>query len=739
MSALCVDSVCVRRRPTWPWATAIILLCATTAVAGPPWWNDAWPFRVRINCRPEAGDVAWVRVTLADHTTPDGHDLRLVDADGQPRSFEIIHHDPRRSTLLQFRVPPDERLATWLYYGNTQAPRVKTLNPEFEAWQTTWNEWKRDPAGRPSPPKPATWYPRRGILLRIYRKAKPEHPATLPALRKLIHAAELEGACFRDSISDGFNRFGPSENYVSVYEGYLQIDQPGEYAFCTASDDGSWVRVNDRTIVEWPGPHGWGGSERGEKHGVVRLKAGVARVQYFQEEGTGDQMAFLGWRPPDAEQFSAIPGEAWLSVRTASANEYEARDKPVLAVPEALVLNTYWVRDTDGHQATLVEFRSHGSNVAQARWSFGDGLEATGHELRHVYFRTGRPEVTLTVTDKHGNTDQATCQPRIFQVDVKTRYFRYGNAEQYAQAATGYDVQHMAADDLLLYVEFWTCLEKWPELVRAAEALLRRFPDLPEAPQVAADAARACSQPRAYDPQRAAKLYELVLDTATNRDDHLELSCQRAHILAWGLGEFALARELYDHVLTETADSSDHPMQQLRRRAVIGLGDVALLSGDYPDAERQYRKAQTLSEREIKQPEMLAKAGGYSYTLEDLLARNEFDWALVALDRWEDDAPLQKLEGFTFFWRGKITFVQQPGPLALRYLELAERVAPKATHVPEAVWLRANCLLALKRYDKALTQFQRIRVEFTESDYFVQAAEKIDTCQAALGSEDAGD
>jgi hypothetical protein len=102
------------------------------------------------------------------------------------------------------------------------------------------------------------------------------------------------------------------------------------------------------------------------------------------------------------------------------------------------------------------------------------------------------------------------------------------------------------------------------------------------------------------------------------------------------------------------------------------------------------------------------------------------------LDLWEDGFPLQKLEGVSFFLRGKVLFVQHPGAVAERYLALAEKVAPHATHVPEAVWLRANCLLAMGRYEQALGLFQRIRTDFTDSEYFQKAQEKIAECEKHL-------
>jgi tetratricopeptide (TPR) repeat protein len=573
-------------------------------------------------------------------------------------------------------------------------------------------------------------------VLRVHRKSKEVHPRTLTDLRKLIRTSPCEGACLTRAVSDGFNRFGPSDHYVSVYEGYLRIDQTGTYAFCTASDDGSWLRINDRTVLEWPGAHGWGGAERGEKSAEIKLTEGVAHVQYFHEEGEGAQMAFLGWKPPGAERPWGIPQDRWLSVRPARATGWEARDKPVIAVPLVRVLNTYWVRDSDDRQATLVDCRDlsrcRGGKIVNTHWSFGDGLTADGPKVQHVYFRTGRPEITLAVSDNHGNQDTVTCRPNVFHVDVRARYFKYGNTKQYAQAAAGYDVDRMAVEDLQLYADFWGYLENWPEHVRAVNAFIRRCPESPLIPQFAASAARGCTHADAYHPQRADELYEIALRGAVAPRARLELNLQRARLLAWHLGNHERARELLNDVLDQIELRSGRPLQRVRRQAIIALGDVALLSTEYDEAASLYRQTQQLAERKADQAEMLAKAGSYGYTVEDLLARGEFEWALKTLDQWEDEFPVQKLEGYTFFLRGKVLFVQHPGRLALRYLKLAERVSPRAVHVPEAVWLRSNCLLTMQQYDQALAEFLRIRTDFTQSEFFQQAADKIRLCESEL-------
>jgi tetratricopeptide (TPR) repeat protein len=786
----------LRDRGAEGWGARLAIAAALTLAANAcadDWWNADWPYRVRIDCKAGPGDVAVVQVALADRTTTDGRDLRLIDADGQPRGFDILWHDPHLATLLRVQASPDEALTTWLYYGNRSAPRIETGNPHGDEYQQAYQTWTRqqtqrdaalkkraqlerqigelqkrvqdaERAGRSTPPldewrhqlktlqderdaltipdalpepKPGQpWSPQRGVLLKIYRKAKPGHPKTLRELHKMIGDAKLEGAGFRGGISDGFNPFGPSDEYISVYDAYLRIDAAGEYAFCTVSDDGSWVLINNHDVTSWPGAHGMDGGARGEKNGTIKLREGTAHIQYFQEEGTDGQMAFLGWKPPGAEQFGPIPPEQWLSVRRAGAGAYQVHGKPVLAVPRVEIDSTYWIRDSESKQVTLVRCadlgRSRDDDKKRREWSFGDGLTAEGREVTHVYFRLGRPEVTLTVTDAAGNRDAATCVPYIFQFDIVGAGRKYGKAEDYIAATADYDVERLARDDLFRYIEFCGNLEQWEPHVRAVQAYLRRFPDAADAPQAAAAAAESCLQPQAYDPNSADELLQRAAEATKPGVERQNLLLRRARVLSWNLDDPAAAAKLYDEVMEALPSVPSKESAKLRRTALVGQADVALLSGDGPRAKELYRQAEALAEKPTSQPEKLAKSGTYAYTVEDLLGRGEYKWARDTLDKWEDEFPLQKLEGLTFFLRGKVLFVEKPGELALRYLTLAERIAPRAVHVPEAVWLRANCLMTVGRYEEALAELRRITVDFTYTEFLDQAAEKMKECEAKL-------
>jgi predicted negative regulator of RcsB-dependent stress response len=769
----------------------ILLLIAAPVMAddGPPWWNALWPYRARIDVAEGEGDVAIVRLRLGGRTTDDARDVRVVDMVGVNQSFNVLHHDPRKDTVLQVKVPADHQVRYWVYFGNERARPLFDPQRDVAEVRMALARWREaqharrsalarrnvltrrlglmrgalveaESSGRWSaeeleharqriadmqddieqiyvPPEmdhpeiTEPWQPRRGLTFVVHRKPRQEHPKTLADLLTLIKISPTEGAALRTSIADGFNPFGQSDHYISVYDGYLHIETEGEYAFCSASDDGSWIVVNDHELLAWPGPHGWGGSQRGEKHGKITLKPGVAHVRYYHEEGDSNQLAYLGWKPPGSEAFVAIPPAQWVPAREGQAVRFEAYHQPVMAVADPRVLHTWWVRDSDEQQASLVEFTAVGvadDEALTAHWRFGDGLEADGAKVTHVYFHTEPIEAALTVSNDQNRGDTVTFEPPVFKVDVQTAAFGYGKEDDYVAAVREYDMMKMARRDLLAYIAFWKSLEQYPDQLRAARAFVERFAEDEAFAQTALDAAGAMLEPTVYEPAEARQLLELAVQRAADPAVRRRVTLRLAQVLTWDADLARSAKPMFEQLLDMAED------KPFRRQCLIGLGDVALLTGDNAEAHRRYEMARDLGERAATQAEEMAKRGGYPYTVEDLLGRGEYDWALKTIDEWEDQFPTQKLEGYSLFLRGKTLFVQQPSPLAVRYLALSERVDPYAVHIPEAVWLRANCLMAIGEYEQAAIQFARIRDSFTQSQFFEQAMEKFKQCQQHLGN-----
>lgn len=77
-------------------------------------------------------------------------------------------------------------------------------------------------------------------------------------------------------LEKGNNTFG------LVFDGFIQIDEPGKYKFYTQSDDGSALYINGERVVDNDGDHGVE-----EKSGDIQLEAGkhTFRIDYFNASG----------------------------------------------------------------------------------------------------------------------------------------------------------------------------------------------------------------------------------------------------------------------------------------------------------------------------------------------------------------------------------------------------------------------------------------------------------------------
>ena len=89
-------------------------------------------------------------------------------------------------------------------------------------------------------------------------------------------------------------------NIGLVFTGYINVPQDGIYSFYTYSDDGSFIRIDDMTVVENDGPH-----SRQERSGQAALKKGLHKVEarYFDHSGGILEAGFIledGTRRPFA-------------------------------------------------------------------------------------------------------------------------------------------------------------------------------------------------------------------------------------------------------------------------------------------------------------------------------------------------------------------------------------------------------------------------------------------------------
>jgi len=74
------------------------------------------------------------------------------------------------------------------------------------------------------------------------------------------------------------------EDYVAIiFEGFIQIDHPGDYNFYSSANDGSWVYIDNKLVVD-----NTLGNHTGKENSIIRLQQGKypIRVIYYENSGT---------------------------------------------------------------------------------------------------------------------------------------------------------------------------------------------------------------------------------------------------------------------------------------------------------------------------------------------------------------------------------------------------------------------------------------------------------------------
>ncbi len=260
-------------------------------------------------------------------------------------------------------------------------------------------------------------------LLHVVRKPKEKmgEVDSVDTFMKLWGNSEFQGAAFEEKVFCGFNAFGNNNDTLNSYEGRIQIGKTGNYRFYSASTDASFLLIDGRPAVSWPGRHDpWKGANN-EIFGDMQLQQGLHSFKYLHANKGDWLCAVAGYLLPDEKKNGVIPKEAFTPVFKAVIGQMEDRDgKPV---PEFSWNNRLMVF-FDAHCMHDVEFEASvppGLKPKKITWDFGDGTSGEGAKTSHIYFKRLTYHVSMAVELADGR------RMKQFQ-DVQVNY-RFGQNE----------------------------------------------------------------------------------------------------------------------------------------------------------------------------------------------------------------------------------------------------------------------------------------------------------------------
>jgi tetratricopeptide (TPR) repeat protein len=702
-----------------------MLLASLSFLAGgqavaEPWHLPDWSARAVVEIpQPSTEpcvDAASVRILCQGRGKADGSDYRVLDATGKPVSFQIMFHDGSRYSLLSFRTE-NPRQRFFVYFGNPQASRYA-------------EEVVLDPTPGAGPPK-GGWVPRYGLVYTTIERPQGSNPRTVPDMARLIALSPTKhGARYQRRISDGYNPFGSSDYYISIYRGWVQIPTTGKYQFCTVSNEGSFSFMDGKPLVHWPGRHTVERGIHGEKNALVELSAGLHYIEYYHEEVMLEQMAFLGWRPSgDSGPFAPIPESVYTAPHAAVVRRYESPREPLLTF-EPTILDTIWPVERHAGQYTRCRFQ-----VGQApalppgtmyHWEFGDGITAQGPAVEHVYTALGRYSVTLRTGEPSGVLT-ARWPFEVYEMQHVTDEIKEGKLADYARLVRQYDQHKLAGVNLRELVHLLAESGEFGGAVKAGREYLARFGDnrktSPRMHRLVADCALRLGKDRLDE---AIADYRASLTSDMPPAEKLDVCARLIRLLGNERDAPPMSEQVQGQakeIVKRTPLTNE--VRTAYRRVVIAAGDVQLWHDKTEAAQELYERAEVLALRFIPEQVRAARVGSFPNAIREALAAGDLNAALDLVNHWEETFPTEKLLGQTFFWRGKILELRQQHDDAARYLARAVGLAVGAECESEARWLLAQALEKQGRLGDARKELAKLVASGLVDSYVQMARQKL--------------
>jgi len=654
------------------------------------WWNGRWAYR-KVVAIPSKGQrwstspVCKVWITTGGQADKRGRDVRVADSLGREMPCRVEYVSAVGRILVLFSAPsPQARY--YVYYGN------------------------RTPGAR------TDWNPKIGLTL-LTRQKPAGNCDSLADFNKLVKSSTaVYGKDFRENVFDGFNPFGPSDNYLSIYDGYIRVHQPGKYGFATMSDDASFLLVNGKLVCSWPGWHGPYAGRLGQYGGELNLPKGVHHFQYLHVEGSSGQACVAAWKRPDTNRWELIPPYAFkgpLVGRVVGTEKYSSGtvagfDYEIAGDLEGL-----------GFALTEVHFEpktATGESLRSYNWDFGDGVTSTQVEPSHVYLSRGNFTVSLRIRTRSGRTSRTHETVPVTRRWSASKERAEQKFTRYRDAVRDYPFEKFPAADLVGLAAFFGEMKDRRSLLAVRLQLERKADELVRW-QVVNNITSLGDLffLHAEEFERAREYYEKALSDTGDHKRSVSIRLKLAELETFGLGNFDKAERLYAEVL------ADAPTGRANRAARLGLADVARQRGDYNAASELLSAVEPSSS---VQNSALA-VGARFLKVQSLFARGEIPEALAEVDEIDAVLPVERLKGETSLLRARCYYAMGRHRLALAHLEPILSGGTIEARIPDALILQGDTYQALDEPEKAGDAYKRVVREYPDSPLHEAALRKI--------------
>jgi len=687
---------------TVPAAVAILASVAAADVA--PWLSTEWKVRRVVDAKAETprergSEVAVCAFYTGGMAKPDGSDIRVAVRGRTPTPHRILQVGPGDLIRVAFATVPGE-VRYYIYYGNSKAEATEPMEI------------------------------RRGVLLES-RRSRGGDVGGLQQVQEAWAKAPPLGADFVNLVSFGFNPFTDSDTpALNHYTGWFVVPAQGTYVFATSSDDDSWLLVDGKEVVSWPGGHGPVWDARHSKS--LTLAAGVHRLDYWHVNQGGTMMAVAAWRPPGSDRFEPIPAKAFLPIAEATMVEMDFPGARLVAdfLPENA--GEAWWPD---RYAIRMHFRNLSKAASASKgdrfeWDFGDGEASAAVNPDHIYLAPGDYTVALKCIR---TADSATFRTRV-HVDRnwwKQTQGAIDSSKRYAEEVARYDFAKLDAPGLLAAVSLFDHEELDQAVVAAAAELVKRQ-GLDETQVLRIGIALADHLRKTGRGQEAVPALRQLEDRLKTPARKAEAAVLAAEVLLADLRRYEDAEKEFLRALKVYAAAGT---DSCLRRSHIGLGDVARHRGQGDAARRAYAAAAAIRVGSSAPNETAVRVGTLARYVEEYARQRQWDWTFKFLDDWAWEFPADRLQGHWSYL--KASALAAKGDKAAALLEATDLLGanPTSAYAVRLLTLAADCQVALGQPDKARMLLQTAVEDYPEDPDQPKARQRLQTLGGPIAAE----
>jgi len=679
-------------------ATAIVTV-AVLASAGPdasadstPWHLRDWPYRralllaASIKTDLPGDEVCWAVIPTHGQIRSISDPIRVVSASGSERPYMPLRLGPGDQLEICFAAQPKAK-KYFVYYGNSDA-QAKSYD----------------------------WQPRRGLLLsgRTYPGGPMQR---LSQVQRIYRLGREQGKTFVPNVFFGYNPLGPPGDYVHHYLGWLICPADGTYTFATSSDDASWLLIDGKTVVAWPGQHRWRADAK--HNGRVQLTRGLHRFEYWHINAGPFGGAVAAWQPPGAERIRVIPAKAFAPVARCEPGDLDRADRqrqPDFRFTQqgmAFFANRYSFR-----WLFLARMPGGPTRSGTYVWDFGDGMTSRGRTVEHIYLRSGTYTVTLTVTYM-GKTFRISNR---IVADIDWGQLIYAKLDSLDRHC------NVLASENLAELE--------PALLPNAVLLADRADRLDLLPALMDLFATRCKSPSTAGGRACLEVLRRRFVKAGRLDKAIRWLASFEKIASKPAMKAAAAAELADVLLNHKANPaaalavcrrvlenrSVPARSEAVRRVRILAGDAYVRLGNAEKAKQMYASAAAADAPQ----QVPVQVGALTRSAEDYIRRAEYDAAAETLRDLEWRYPTQKAVGYSSLLWARLYMAQKNYEKVTQAAQDLLVLNPGSNYAPDLLMLAAEAHRALGDTAKARAALQQIVERYRESDQYDLARKRLE-------------